>query len=75
MARKRKKLKDLEYTSREYWNKLLSQEGLSLDAGKSEKLLYVGGAPEVDRLKGFLETNNGRVIPPDNGEGSGDDKE
>ena len=74
MARKRKKLKDLDYNSNEYWNKLLNQEGLSLNAGKSEKLLYVGGPSDADRLKGFVDTDNGRVKPHAAGS-EDDDKE
>lgn len=59
MARKRKGLGHLDYESQEYWNRLLSREGLSLDRGKSSKLLYIGGASEVERLSGFLQTDTG----------------
>ena len=75
MARKRKKLQGLDYESPEYWNRLLNQDGLSLNRGKSEKVLYVGGTSGVDRLRGFVETSIGRVSPHDTGDGIGDDKE
>jgi len=74
MARKRKKLQELDYGSQEYWNRLLSQDGLSVNRGKSEKLLYVGGTTEVDRLRGSVETSTGRAAPH-TGDGSGDDRE
>jgi hypothetical protein len=75
MARKRKKLKGIDYESSEYWNRLLNQDGLSLNAGKTEKLIYAGGSIDIDRLKGFLDTRIGRVAPHDTGDGAGDDKE
>jgi hypothetical protein len=63
MARKRKKLQGLDYGSPEYWNRLLNLEGLSVNQGKSEKLLYIGNSAEVARLRGMMDTNTGRVMP------------
>lgn len=63
MARKRKKLNKLAYNSQEYWNRLLSQDGLSLDMGLSNKLLYVGSGSDLERLAGFISTDSGRVSP------------
>jgi hypothetical protein len=40
MARKRKKLKTLDYTSREYWNRLLSEDGLTMSQGLDPRLVY-----------------------------------
>ena len=47
MARKRKALKHLDYQSVEYWNRLLTQEGLSVEAGRHPKLVLVGGSAEL----------------------------
>ena len=63
MARKRKNLKHLGYSSAEYWNRLLVEEGLAVDRGKSKKLLYIGGANEVENLEGFIRTDTGRITP------------
>lgn len=52
MARKRKNLKDLSYTSPEYWDKLLIQEGLSVESGRSKRVIYVGGSQILDDLAG-----------------------
>ena len=48
MARKREKLKDLDYSSREYWNRLLAMEGLTLRAGLNRRLVYVGDSRKLD---------------------------
>lgn len=75
MARKRKKLEAYNYQSAEYWNRLLVEEGLPVDRGKSKKLLYIGGPSEVENLEGFLRTNTGRVRPSGTGDFSQDDEE
>lgn len=65
MARKRKNLKALEYKSQEYWNRLLAEEGLSLDSGRNPKLLYIGGSTEIDKMEQHLAVKEeGRTIPP-----------
>jgi len=61
MARKRKNLQTFDYQSPEYWNRLLVEEGLSLDKGRSNKLLYIGGPNEVEALEGFLRTDTGQT--------------
>lgn len=63
MARKRKALKEIEYNSTEYWNKLLNQEGLSVDRGRSKKLLYAGGTSDIELLESARRTSTGRVAP------------
>jgi hypothetical protein len=66
MARKRKNLQHLEYNSQEYWNRLLAQEGLSVDKGKDPRLVYIGGSNEVDLLQEELsQKQTGRVEPKD----------
>jgi hypothetical protein len=65
MARKRKKLKDLDYKSKDYWNKLLAEEGLSLSAGLgSGKLSYVGDTRTMDRIQeDQSQRETGRTMP------------
>jgi hypothetical protein len=48
MARKRKKLKDLDYGSIAYWEALLKQEHLSMERGRSTKLSYVGTTKDLE---------------------------
>jgi hypothetical protein len=62
MARKRKKLNHLEYKSKEYWNRLLAAEGLSLEQGCDPRLVYGGGAAEIETFEGSLHTG-GRKLP------------
>ena len=52
MARKREKLKDLDYQSAEYWNGVLQEEGLSMERGRSKRVSYVGGTDILDALHG-----------------------
>lgn len=59
MARKRKNLNHLDYNSAEYWNRLLVQEGLALDRGKSSKVIYVGGATDIEMLELLRRTDTG----------------
>jgi hypothetical protein len=72
MARKRFALKGLDYNSKEYWNKLLTEEGLSMDRGKSSKLLYIGASSDVELVEGLNRTNDGRFKPQGWGPGSAD---
>lgn len=55
MARKRKDLSDLDYQSQEYWNRLLAQEGLSMEAGTSRRLTYVGDSMTLESIAGDEE--------------------
>lgn len=59
MPRKRKKLRHLDYQSREYWNRLLVEEGLSMSQGQHPKLMY---SPDLGRLENGQELS-GRVRP------------
>lgn len=52
MARKRKNLKKLDYQSAEYWERLLVDEGLSMERGRSKRVSYVGGTAILDSLNG-----------------------
>jgi hypothetical protein len=62
MARKRQKLKGLDYTSREYWNRLLSMEGLAVDAGRDPRLIPIGNSNELETLERTL-SGDGRQLP------------
>lgn len=61
MARKRKALKKIDYTSPEYWNRLLTADGFSMDAGTSRRLTYVGDSKTLEDIAGNEEmgTNDG----------------
>ncbi|PWT75563.1 MAG: hypothetical protein C5B59_08775 [Bacteroidetes bacterium] len=48
MARKRKNLEHLDYNSKEYWEKLLMEEHLSMKRGTTSKLSYVGSSTELE---------------------------
>lgn len=56
MARKRKELQGLDYSSPEYWNRLLAQEGLSMEAGTSRRITYVGDSITLERIAGGEDT-------------------
>jgi len=46
--------KDLRKLDREdprYWEELLRREGLTMDAGRSKKLFYVGNSMNLDRIE------------------------
>jgi hypothetical protein len=70
MARKREKLKHLDYNSREYWNRLLVQEGLSMSAGLHlDKETYVGDSQMLDLIQeDQWEKATGRKRPADRAE-------
>ncbi len=63
MARKREKLKGLDYQSPEYWNRLLAQEGLSLSSGIHPRLSYQGSPQDVEYIAGAIESDTGRITP------------
>jgi hypothetical protein len=65
MARKREKLKELDYQSAEYWNRLLVQERLSTLRGLHPKLSYQGTSQDIAYIAGARETNTGRITPKD----------
>jgi hypothetical protein len=70
LARKRKKLKDLEYGSKEYWNRLLAEDGLSMSAGLNlNKLVYVGDSQALNKIQeGLSQKETGRIPPKDDAE-------
>jgi hypothetical protein len=64
MARKRKKLQDLDYKSAEYWNKLLAQEGMSLRQGEDPRLIHVGDSAALDKVQeDQSQRETGRTLP------------
>lgn len=67
MARKREKLKDLDYHSTEYWNRLLVEEGLSMSRGsRPDKIVLCGDSQAIDRLQETLsQKETGRTYPKD----------
>lgn len=67
MARKRKALKDLDYGSKEYWNRLLVDEGLSMSRGlNADKVIYVGDSQQLDKIQEARSQNEtGRTEPKD----------
>jgi hypothetical protein len=68
MARKRDKLKHLDYDSREYWNRLLVQEGLSMSAGlQLDKEIYVGDSQMLDLIQEEQSGKSTGRTPPAKG--------
>ena len=63
MARKRKKLKHLDYESSAYWDNLLRLEGLSMEKGLNAKLTYLGGSSTLESIDGENFTYSGRIPP------------
>jgi hypothetical protein len=59
-------------TTKEYWEQVLSKEGLSMDAGRDpghRKLALVGSTKDLEDVYEMLAGENGRVRP----EGAGPD--
>jgi hypothetical protein len=55
VARKRKALKDLDYQRSAYWERLLRMDGLSMEAGTSRRVTYVGDSNTLDMIAGAEE--------------------
>lgn len=55
MARKRERLKELDYQSPRYWDKLLCEEGLSMERGTSRRVTYVGDSSTLEMIAGAEE--------------------
>ena len=58
----------LEFTQEEkeqlrQWNERLTDEGLSVEKGRSRKLIYVGHIDELNIISGYGQTDSGRVTP------------
>ena len=45
------------------WNERLTKEGLSVEKGRSRKLIYVGHIDELNIISGYGQTDSGRVTP------------
>lgn len=58
MARKRRTLKGLDYQSPAYWEKLLREEGLSMEAGTSRRLTYVGTSTTLESIEAEVVTGS-----------------
>jgi hypothetical protein len=61
MARKRQKLRHLDYRSQEYWNRLLAQDKLSLSQGENPKLVYSADLEKLEEITTGDRT--GRIRP------------
>ena len=55
-----------KYESQEYWNQLLAEYGLSVDAGRHPKIIYVGDSTVVTRIHDSQVVDTGRVSPKPN---------
>ena len=62
MARKRKNLKHLDYSSKEYWNRLLSADGLAVDSGRDPRLIPIGNSTDLETLE-RIQSGDGRKLP------------
>ena len=66
MASKKRLVQD----SQAYWERVLRENGLDMDAGRDpshRKLIYIGGATEIESLDAHISTDMGRVKPTGNG--------
>ena len=55
--RKRKKLKDVDPASREYWNELLAREGLTMFSGMTPRISYVGSDKKLSQIADVRDTS------------------
>ena len=55
--RKRKKLKGINADSREYWNELLARDGLTMWAGLSPRISYVGSDRKLGTISDVQDTS------------------
>lgn len=49
--RYRKDLRGVSPESKEYWEELLRREGLTMDAGRTKKLTYVGNSKDLEGIQ------------------------
>jgi hypothetical protein len=71
VPRKFKKVKDLrgeDPESQSYWDEILRRKGLSMSAGRNEKLSYVGDSSHLETVNDMHTTDTGRVVPKDGAE-------
>lgn len=68
MSRKRtqRDLRGVDQNDSGYWEELLKRDGLTMEAGRSKRLVYVGGTSEVDLIHGLSVTDNGHVRTDEN---------
>jgi hypothetical protein len=61
---------DVKNTSAAYWEQILKNEGLGMDAGRDpghRKLLRVGGTEDLEAIYAAQITDFGKVKPQGNG--------
>ena len=62
MARKRKPR--LDPNAKDYWNKLLTRQGLSMERGRSARLKYVGDSSSIELIDAHEQAaDKGKVKP------------
>ena len=62
MARKRKPR--LDPKAKDYWNKLLTRQGLSMERGRSARLTYVGDSSSIELIDAHEQAaDKGKVKP------------
>jgi len=59
MPRKKKP----DHKSPEYWNQLLADYGLSVDAGRDPRTIYVGSSRDLSIINDLETTRRGRPTP------------
>jgi hypothetical protein len=63
MARRRKELVGLNPQGKVYWEKLLTLEGLSMEKGRSKRLVYVGTGATLESIEGTNRMDDGSSKP------------
>ena len=62
MAHKRKAR--LDPKAKDYWNKLLTRQGLSMERGRSARLTYVGDSSSIELIDAHEQAaDKGKVKP------------
>lgn len=56
---RKKGIRNKKTDTPEYWNKVLAAAGLSIDAGRSKRISYVGDASDIEMVEGFRRTDTG----------------
>jgi len=60
---RKKSIDSKRYETKEYWEKLLTDYGLGMSAGRSDRESYVGDSAQIERVAGQAETDVGRCTP------------
>jgi len=74
MSRKKRSPIDLATNSKEYWEQILRESGLGMDAGRDpghRKTVLVGNSFDLENIHEMLVGQNGRVRP----DGTGPDED